>query len=79
MAPCESISVAASKLKGAASKTIRELQGHSAPVKTLGGGYFAATTGGNTTPELESYLAHQETHHGYDQRGTYDGSGGFLL
>jgi len=68
LAPCESISVAASKLKGAASKTIRELQGHSAPVKTLGGGYFAATTGGNTTPELESYLAHQETHHGYDQR-----------
>jgi REP element-mobilizing transposase RayT len=66
--PCESISVVASKLKGAASKTIRELQGHSAPAKTLGGGYFAATTGGNTTPELENYLAHQESHHGYDHR-----------
>jgi len=68
LTPCESISVAASKLKGAASKTIRELQANSAPAKTLGGGYFAATTGGNTSPELEGYLAHQEAHHGYDQR-----------
>jgi len=30
LAPCESICGDASKLKGAASKTIRELQGHSA-------------------------------------------------
>ena len=67
LAPCESVSVAASKLKGAASQTIRKLQGLSDPVKTLGGGYFAATTGSNTTPELEGYLARQESHHGYDQ------------
>jgi REP element-mobilizing transposase RayT len=71
LGPSESVSFAASKLKGAVSKTIRELrelQGQSAPAKTLGGGYFAATTGANTSPELEQYLTQQESHHGYDTR-----------
>ena len=66
--PADSVSTAASKLKGAASKTIRQLQGLSDPTRTLGGGYFAATTGANTSDELDRYLDRQGEHHGYDQR-----------
>ncbi len=66
--PTDSISVAASKLKGAASKSLRQLRGLTEPTRILGGGYFAATTGANTSDELDRYLERQGEHHGYDQR-----------
>jgi putative transposase len=46
----------------------RELQLLTTPAKSFGGGYFAATVGDNTSPELAHYLDRQGTHHGYDQR-----------
>ncbi len=66
--PTDSVSVAASKLKGAASKSLRQLRGLSEPARILGGGYFAATTGANTADELDRYLERQGEHHGYDGR-----------
>ena len=66
--PTESVSTAASKLKGAASKKLRELQGLDQPTTILGGGYFAATFGDNTSSELDRYLEHQGEHHGYASR-----------
>jgi REP element-mobilizing transposase RayT len=64
--PTDSVSVAASKLKGAASKSLRQLGGLSEPARILGGGYFAATTGANTSDELGRYLEQQGEHHRYD-------------
>jgi REP element-mobilizing transposase RayT len=66
--PTESVSTAASKLKGASSKLLRQLLASSEAGKILGGGYFAATTGGNTSDELDRYLDRQSEHHHYDQR-----------
>jgi REP element-mobilizing transposase RayT len=68
--PADSVSVAASKLKGAASKSLRQLRGLTEPTRILGGGYFAATTGTNTSDELNCYLERQGDHHGYDQRAS---------
>jgi REP element-mobilizing transposase RayT len=66
--PTDSASTAASKLKGAASKTLRELEGLDHPTTILAGGYFAATVGDNTSAELDCYLEHQSEHHGYASR-----------
>ncbi len=61
--PTDSVSVAASKLKGAASKSLRQLRGLSEPARILGGGYFAATTGANTSDELAHYLERDRFNH----------------
>lgn len=67
--PTDSISTAASKLKGSASKILRQtIDDSTHDEKLLGGGYFAATVGVNTTDELNRYLDRQGNHHGYDER-----------
>jgi REP element-mobilizing transposase RayT len=66
--PSESVSTAASKLKGAGSKTLRHLQGLTEPTRILAGGYFAATVGDNTSDELDGYLERQSSHHGYESQ-----------
>jgi REP element-mobilizing transposase RayT len=64
----ESVSTAASKLKGSASKAIRQVLGLGVPFRSLGGGYFAGTVGDNTSEQLDRYLERQGEHHGYDQQ-----------
>jgi REP element-mobilizing transposase RayT len=63
--PSESVASAGSKLKGTASKSLRELLGLAQPQKLLGGGYFACTTGAARSDELQRYLDDQRMHHGY--------------
>jgi len=63
--PSESVASAASKLKGAASKSLRQLMNLDRPQKLLGGGYFACTAGPSTSEELDRYLDDQAAHHGY--------------
>lgn len=63
--PSESVTSGAGKLKGAASKSLRQLLGLSHPEKLLGGGYFACTTGAATADQLHRYLDQQGIHHGY--------------
>jgi REP element-mobilizing transposase RayT len=66
--PDESVSVAASKLKGRVSKWLREEIGLTKATDLLGRGYFACTCGKNTRAAIEEYLERQAEHHGYDQR-----------
>lgn len=65
--PSETVSAAARKLKGAASKCLRKLLGPSAPQRILGGGYFAQTAGSSRGEVLDRYLDTQSEHHGYTQ------------
>jgi REP element-mobilizing transposase RayT len=65
--PSESVASGASKLKGATSKTLRRLLKLERPQKLLGGGYFAGTTGSNTSEEIDRYLDAQSEHHGYER------------
>jgi REP element-mobilizing transposase RayT len=65
--PHESVSTAASKLKGASSKLVRELRSGGQSERTWGAGYFAATTGANTSDDVKRYLDSQAAHHGYDR------------
>ncbi|XZE19345.1 transposase [Pirellulaceae bacterium SH449] len=67
----ESVSAAASKIKGHISKRLSydamdHLPGEQQ--KWLGRGYFAATTGHTRTAEVASYFERQTNHHGYDDR-----------
>jgi REP element-mobilizing transposase RayT len=66
--PSESMTACASKLKGQASKWLREALGGQAPATLLGRGYFACTAGKSTLAEVEAYLDQQGEHHGYSQR-----------
>lgn len=66
--PTESVASAVSKLKGAASKSLRVLMNLDAPQNVLGGGYFACTAGPSTSEELDRYLDNQACHHGYDRQ-----------
>jgi REP element-mobilizing transposase RayT len=64
--PLETVSSAASKLKGATSKLLRNLMTENSGSR-LGGGYFAATTGSIDWEQLNQYLDCQAEHHGYDR------------
>jgi REP element-mobilizing transposase RayT len=66
--PTESISSAASKLKGRVSKWLNEVLNVSEPTKLLSTGYFACTIGKTRKRNVEKYLESQATHHGYDRR-----------
>ena len=66
--PTDSISIGASKIKGAASKIVRQLDSVDKTQKILGTGYFACTVGPRTSSELEAYLDGQGEHHGYASR-----------
>jgi REP element-mobilizing transposase RayT len=64
LTPQESVSVAASKMKGRASKWLTEQM----PVESdrhLARGYFAITSGASAADEIEAYLERQGEHHGY--------------
>lgn len=64
----ESVASAASKLKGVASKSLRQLMNLERPEKLLGGGYFACTAGPSTSDKLDRYMDEQGAHHGYDRQ-----------
>jgi REP element-mobilizing transposase RayT len=64
--PTHSVAVAASKLKGATSKLLRQMASARPREKLLGQGYFALTVG--SFEELNRYLDQQPHHHGYDRR-----------
>ena len=62
--PSESVASAASKLKGATSRFLRERLNLDHPEKLLAGGYFACTSGVSTSETLARYLDNQSAHHG---------------
>src|SRR5438034_4207999 len=66
--PTETISGAASKLKGSVSSWLRTELGLLQPTDLLSRGYFACTTGKSTSEEVEEYLSKQGEHHGYAAR-----------
>jgi putative transposase len=66
--PRESVSAAASKIKGRVSHWLNNQSSENEPLKRLARGYFAATTGKSTAGELDAYLDRQSEHHGYDKR-----------
>jgi REP element-mobilizing transposase RayT len=68
LAPQESVSVAASKMKGRASKWLTERQ-PAESAKHLARGYFAITSGASAADEIDAYLDRQREHHGYAHCG----------
>lgn len=68
LAPTDSVSVCASKLKGALSKWLRRRMGLAEAENLLGRGYFACTAGHNVREDVTGYLDNQPAHHGYDRR-----------
>lgn len=66
--PTESISAAASKVKGRVSKWLSEALNVSEPTKLVSTGYFACTIGKTRKRNVEMYLDSQAAHHGYDRR-----------
>lgn len=66
--PAETISSAASKLKGRVSSWLRTELALPSPAKLLSRGYFACTVGKSTSSEVEKYLSKQAEHHGYAAR-----------
>ncbi|NLF72729.1 MAG: IS200/IS605 family transposase [Candidatus Anammoximicrobium sp.] len=66
--PTETVSAAAGKMKGRISKWLGEQSQRSQATKSLGRGYFAATTGQSTATAVEEYLERQAEHHGYSNR-----------
>jgi REP element-mobilizing transposase RayT len=68
LAPTESVSVAASKMKGRVSKWLSEQLAGAEPAKSLARGYFAITSGPSTADEINAYLECQGEHHGYADR-----------
>lgn len=66
--PTEAVSSAVSKMKGRISKWLREQDQVARPERSLGRGYFAATTGQSTSAAVEDYLQQQAEHHGYAGR-----------
>lgn len=68
LAPTDSVSICASKLKGRLSKWLRIRAGLSEAENLLGRGYFACTSGHNTKADVMGYLDKQAAHHGYDRR-----------
>jgi len=66
--PIETISGAASELKGQVSNWLKTQLGLTQPRNLLSHGYFACTVGKNTSAEVEQYLNTQAEHHGYSIR-----------
>lgn len=66
--PTETISSAASKLKGRVSGWLRAELGLEKPASLLSRGYFACTVGKSTSSEVDKYLNNQGEHHGYAAR-----------
>jgi len=67
--PADTISAAASKVKGQVSSWLRTKMKLADPTKLLSVGYFACTVGQqSTTDEVEKYLESQSEHHGYANR-----------
>lgn len=58
--PDESVSAAASKLKGRAAKWLNEKSG-----ERFARGYFSCTAGKSPADQVEQYLSSQAKHHGY--------------
>jgi putative transposase len=67
LAPHDSVSVAASKLKGRVSKWLSE-QLPADSTKHLARGYFAITSGASAADAIHAYLDRQGEHHGYASR-----------
>jgi REP element-mobilizing transposase RayT len=66
--PIETISGAASKLKGQVSSWLRKELKLPQPTNLLSIGYFACTVGKSTAAEVDAYLDRQGAHHGYSAR-----------
>jgi REP element-mobilizing transposase RayT len=66
--PSESVSTAASKIKGRLSHTLNDIRHFKEPQKLLARGYFASTAGPSTASAVEKYLEKQGDHHGYSDR-----------
>jgi putative transposase len=68
LAPGETISGCASKMKGRVSKWLRQELNLSDLQPLLSKGYFACTTGKTRSRVVERYLSLQGDHHGYSNR-----------
>lgn len=66
--PTDSVSVAASKIKGRMSAEISPSLAASTPAKSLARGYFAITAGQSPASAIKNYLDKQGEHHGYADR-----------
>lgn len=66
--PQETLSACASKLKGQASKWLREALQMEQPTDMLARGYFACTSGKSRQQQVDAYLPEQGEHHSYTQR-----------
>lgn len=66
--PDESISTAASKIKGRLSKWLNSHSSVPGESFHFAKGYFAVTTGASTTTDVHHYLESQSLHHGYENR-----------
>ncbi|MCI0464988.1 MAG: transposase, partial [Gemmataceae bacterium] len=66
--PHEAGAAAASKLKGQASKWLRQALHREQPANLFSKGYFACTTGKSTQEQVHAYLDRQAEHHGYADR-----------
>jgi putative transposase len=66
--PEETVSAAASKLKGQVSKWLREQLKLQNPASLLSKGYFACTVGDSASQAVDQYLDKQGDHHGYSAR-----------
>lgn len=66
--PADSVSVAASKIKGRMNAEISLSSAGLNSTKSLARGYFAITVGKSTASAIESYLEKQGEHHGYAHR-----------
>lgn len=66
--PTDSVATGASKIKGGASKILKQLASLTRVPARLSVGYFACTTGPRTTDQLDRYLENQGQHHGYGNR-----------
>jgi len=68
LAPRETVSACAGKLKGQISKWLRERLNPSGPANLVSKGHFACTTGKSTADAVAEYLDDQGGHHGYGRR-----------
>jgi REP element-mobilizing transposase RayT len=66
--PTDSIATGASKIKGGASKILKQLASSTRAFPRFGTGYFACTTGPRTSDQLNRYLEDQCQHRGYHNR-----------
>ena len=66
--PTDTVSAAASKVKGRLSSFLRTHHNLAKDLRLFARGYFASTSGKSTESQVINYLSKQSGHHGYEER-----------